>query len=623
MTLTVGSTARTASSDALPGRTGWSGRLDAARSGDPGLIIAALGVGVGGGLAAVGFRYLIEGVTRLLTGHDDYSDLGRVGNPNLPWLGGWIVLVLPVLAGLLYGPLVSRFAPQARGHGVPEVMYAVAKKGGRIPAPVAGVKALASALCIGAGGSVGREGPIVQVGSALGSSIGRLLRLPESRLRTLVACGAAAGIAATFNAPLAGVFFALELILAEFTATAFGPVVLAAVVASVIGRSVLGDEAFLSLPPFAVHSLTEYGLYALLGVLGAAVARLFTVVLYAVEDGCDKVWRRTGRPEWARPAAGGLLLGLLLLVLPQMYGVGYPVLDNAVAGRYTVVFLLVLVVGKILATSLTIGIGGSGGVFAPSLFLGAATGAAVGQLLHALIPGTVTQPGAYALIGMGAVFAGAGRAPITAVVILFELTGEYSIILPLMLAVVCATATSRALSADTIYTLKLRRRGIDLDAGRLPLPDVALATVMREVPAPLRESDPLEVAARRLQAAGGTLPVVHADGTYAGVVTPWAIENAVLELDAEHAEAGARETAAPTAGDLAVFLSAPHLDDGVRDAVRLLAGPDAAGGLPVLGPGACVVGWLDHQLLITALAGSRTGASLAPRLAVRPRARPS
>lgn len=576
----------------LPGRTGLRGQLDTWRSGDAGLILAALCVGVGAGIAAVGFRYLISGITLLLTGHEDYSAVGRAGNPHLPWLGGWIVLVLPVLAGLVYGPLVSRFAPSARGHGVPEVMYAVAKKGGRIPGRVASVKALASALCIGAGGSVGREGPIVQIGSALGSTIGRVLRVPEARLRALVACGAAAGIAATFNAPLAGVFFALELILGEFTAAAFGPVVLAAVTASVISRAVLGDSAFLTLPRFEVNSLLEYAFYALLGILGAVVARLFTLILYAVEDTCDNLWLRTRGPEWARPAVGGLALGVVLLALPEMYGVGYPVLAGAVDGKYAIGFLVVLLVGKAVATSLTIGIGGSGGVFAPSLFIGAATGAAVGQTLHALLPSVVTQPGAYALIGMGAVFAGAGRAPITAVVILFELTGEYSIILPLMLAVVCATAVSRALSPDTIYTLKLRRRGIDLEASRVALPHLQLRQVMLDVPDPLRFDDDFEVVRDRMRAAGSALPVTHADGTYAGVVTLQVLEEAALSADDEPP---------PQAGELAAYPSALHEDDGLQDAVRLLAGPDAAGGLPVLGEGSCVVGWLDHASLIRAL----------------------
>lgn len=567
----------------LPLRAGWQGRWDAVRASSRGSVVAALLIGAGAGLGAVAFRELISGVTRLLTGHADYSVAGRSGNPHLPWLGGAIVVALPVLAGLVYGPLVSRFAPQARGHGVPEVMYAVARRGGRIPAPVALVKALASALCIGAGGSVGREGPIVQIGSALGSTVGRFVRVPQARLRTLVACGAAGGIAATFNAPLAGVFFALELILGEFSADAFGLVVLSSVTASVIARSILGDIPFLVLPRFAVHDVGEYGLYAVLGLLAALLGRAFVLVLYGIEDACDTGWGRTGLPEWLRPGLGGLLLGLVLLAFPQMYGVGYPVLSNAVDGRYAVGFLLLLVVGKALATSLTIGIGGSGGVFAPSLFLGAAGGAAFGQTLHAVDPGLVTQPGAYALIGMGAVFAAAGRAPITAVVILFELTGEYTIILPLMLAVVVATAFSHMLSADTIYTLKLRRRGVDLQPGGSPALEVATGLVMHPLPRPLACTTGLEEMAARL-ASHGALPVVDEHGRYAGVVS----------LDALEAGALDEELDAATAGDLATFPEAPHVDDPLRQAMALLAHPDGAAGLPVIDASGSPVGWLDH-----------------------------
>src|SRR5664280_2514900 len=389
--------------------------------------------------------------TLALSGHADYSAAGHAANPHLPWLGRWFVIFAPVAAGLLYGPLVHFFAREARGHGVPEVMFAVARRGGRIAPQVAAVKALASALCIGGGGSVGREGPIVQIGSALGSTLGRLMRVAESRMRILVACGAAGGIAATCNAPLAGVFFAMELILRDFTAESFGMVVLASVTASVIGRAALGNSPLLHLPNFTVGHLWEYGLFAVLGLIAGAVGVVFTRVLYLIEDVCDRLWRG---PEWLRPAVGGFLLGGLLLALPEMYGVGYPVLGNSMVGTYTIAFLLVLLVGKMIATSLTIGIGGSGGVFAPSLFIGAMLGSGYGQLLHHVAPGVAGAAGAYGLIGMGAVFAGAARAPITAVIIMFELTGEYTIILPLMTAIVLATAVSRLLSHDTIYTLK-------------------------------------------------------------------------------------------------------------------------------------------------------------------------
>src|SRR6478672_5715402 len=279
--------------------TGRLRTLVALRSGSGGLLVLAMLVGAGAGAFAVLFRWLITTFTRLLSGHADYAASPGAAHPLLPGLGRWFVIGAPVVAGLLYGPLVHFFAREARGHGVPEVMYAVARRGGRIAPQVAAVKALASALCIGGGGSVGREGPIVQIGSALGSTLGRVIRVPEPRMRVLVACGAAGGIAATFNAPLAGVFFAMELILADFVAEAFGMVVLSSVTASVIGRAALGNQPFLHLPTFTVEHPAQYLLFAILGLLAGLVGVGFTRVLYAIEDACDWAWRG---PEWLRPA---------------------------------------------------------------------------------------------------------------------------------------------------------------------------------------------------------------------------------------------------------------------------------------------------------------------------------
>ena len=421
----------------------WLARLRrSAARGSGGLTALALLTGAGAGLGAVAFRYMILGFTHLFTGHSQYGAAGRTINPHLPGLGIWFVVAVPVVGGLIYGPLVSRFAPEARGHGVPEVMYAVNRLGGRMRPQVPIVKSLASAVCIGSGGSVGREGPIVQIGSALGSVTGQLMRVSESQLRLLVACGAAGGISATFNAPLAGVFFALELILRNFETRSFGLVVLSSVTADAIGRAAFGSHAFLSLPAFTFSSPLELLLYAGLGVLATGVGLGFVRVLYAGEDISDRIWRATGRPEWLRPAVGGVLLGLLLLAVPEMYGVGYPVLALAISGHYIVLALLGLLVAKILATSLTMWIGGSGGVFAPSLFMGAMLGSAYGAVAHDVVPGVAVAAGAYGLVGMGAVFASSARAPITAVLIIFELTGDYRIILPLMIAIIVATALS-------------------------------------------------------------------------------------------------------------------------------------------------------------------------------------
>jgi chloride channel protein, CIC family len=561
-----------------------AGRLQRIGYEDWSLLALTLLVGVGSGLGAIGFRYLIKGFTWLFTGH---QELGAHPHPVSPWLPGVgvaCVVIAPVVGGLIYGPLVARFAPEARGHGVPEVMLAVARGGGRIRPQVSLVKALASALCIGSGGSVGREGPIVQIGSALGSTVGQLARLPEERLRLLVACGAAGGIAATFNAPIAGVFFALEVILHDFRPESFGVVVLSSVTASAIGRLAFGSAAFLRLPDFEIHSGGEYLLYAALGVLGALVGLLFIRVLYGGEDLADRIWRG---PEWLRPAAGGILLGLLLLVLPQMYGVGYPVLQSAVSGHYVIGFLALLLAGKVIATSLTIAIGGSGGVFAPSLFMGAMLGSGFGQAFQSLLPGWVSAPGAYGLVGMGAVFAAAARAPITAVLIIFELTGDYGIILPLMLAVVVAAGLSSVITGDTIYTLKLRRRGIDLDAKHAtgPMQTITVGQATRMVPESIPASLPLaELIGRLASGPEQALPVIDEEGALFGVVSAENLERALSST-----------SSASTAGDLARRVPALRVTDSLDRAARLLGQSDEPG-LPVLGAEDNeVVGWVSHR----------------------------
>ncbi|WP_264059476.1 chloride channel protein [Mycolicibacterium frederiksbergense] len=561
------------------------------------LVPLAIAIGAITGLGAVGFRWLVTAFTQMFTGYADYSGLGRVASTHWPQLGFWFLLLAPVIAGAVYGPLVHRFAPEARGHGVPEVMYAVSHRGGRIAPQVSLVKALASALCIGGGGSVGREGPIVQIGSAAGSTLAQLLRLDVPRMRLLVACGAAAGISATFNAPLAAPFFALELILRNFAAESFGAVVLSSVTAGVVGRAILGDHPFLSLPAFAVHSTSEYLLYVALGVSVGVIGVAFSKILYLVEDLCDWAWRE---PEWARPAAGGVLLGGLLIALPEMYGVGYPVLENAVEGHYLVGMLLILMVGKMLATSLTIGIGGSGGVFAPTLFIGAMAGTAFGTIAHQLFPAATESAGAYGLIGMGAALGGATGAPITAVVILFELTGQYSIILPLMPAVVMAAGTGHLLSKNTIYTAKLWRRGVDLDATPIERDWVA-ADVAVAAPTPLGERATLQEAAAALAATAlGVLPVVDDDRRYLGCVSARAVTEALADPGRPHDIA--RLIAVPTA----VHANTPA--DGVLAALSGRGGT----GLPVLDDDeAVLIGWITYESVLATRhdepGASRTG----------------
>ena len=473
------------------------------------MMTLALIVGLGGGLGAVIFRWLIAVCERFFFGT----------------LGGWLtflgrahLLLIPALGALAFGPLIFFFAPEAKGHGVPEVMEAVALRGGRIRPVVVVIKALASSINIGSGGSVGREGPIVQIGAALGSTMGQWLHQSERRIRTLVACGAAAGIAATFNAPMAGVMFALEIILAEFGTLQFATVVVASVTASVVGRMAFGNVPAFLIPPYAPASPWELPFYLLLGVVAALVGVLFTRVLYWTEDVFD-AWKA---PAYLKPVGGGLLMGLLGWAFPQLFGVGYEAIEDVLHGELAIETVAALALLKIVATSLTIGSGGSGGVFAPSLFIGSMVGGLFGWVVHHFAPTITSQPQAYALVGMSAVFAAAARAPITSMLILFEMTQDYRIILPLMLATVVSTVVAQYLLRETIYTLKLARRGIRLFKGRDA--DVLAAVRVEEVmdTHPVTVSPDLPVRALAglfIQTNCHGFPVVDAQGRLWGIVS--------------------------------------------------------------------------------------------------------
>ena len=327
------------------------------------------------------------------------------------------MILIPAAGGLLVAPLVYRFAREAKGHGVPEVMTAVVARGGRIRPRVTIVKALASSICIGSGGSVGREGPIVQIGSAIGSTFGQILRLSPGDIRLLVACGAAGGISGTFNAPLAGVLFSMEIILHRYTGRSFGLVALSSVTSAAIAHAFFGDSAIFNIPSYELVSAWEFPLHVLLGIIAAFVASVFVAVLYKSED----LFEALKFPAYLKPVLGGLAVGLIGVFYSQIFGVLYLTIDFTMAGSLALSLLLPLVLIKILATSLTLG---SGGVFAPSLFMGAVLGGAFGNISHEFLPGITGPEGAYVLVGMAAVFAAAARAPATSIVILFEMTRD-------------------------------------------------------------------------------------------------------------------------------------------------------------------------------------------------------
>lgn len=420
------------------------------------MAVLAVIVGLAGGFGAVGFRYLINFFQTLAYG--DENDLLELV-VNLPW---YYRVAIPAIGGLIVGPLVYFFAREAKGHGVPEVMEAVALKGGVIRKRVVVVKTLVSAISISTGGSVGREGPIVQIGSAIGSALGQFMKVSADRMRTLVGCGAAAGIAATFNAPIAGSMFALEVILGDFGLATFSPIVISSVVATAVSRAYLGDTPAFIVPVYELISAWELPMYLVLGLFCAVVGITFTKTLYRIEDLFDEI----KFPEYLKAVIGGLILGAGSLIFPQILGVGYGAIDMALMQQMAWWLLLVLVPVKILATAITIGSGGSGGIFAPSLFLGAMAGGFFGAMAHQLFPGITASPGAYSIVGMGAVVSATTHGPLAAILILFEMTGSYKIILPLMLSCIIATITSGQLMRDSIYTLKLARRGVDIKEGK-------------------------------------------------------------------------------------------------------------------------------------------------------------
>ncbi len=532
------------------------------------MAILAVIVGLGGGFGAIGFRRLIELVQTLSYGQ--MQDLLHVV-PHLPWhLKVWI----PAAGGLVVGPLVYYLAREAKGHGVPEVMEAVALRSGVIRKRVVIVKSLASAISIGTGGSVGREGPIVQIGSALGSSLGQMLRVSADRMRTLVGCGAAAGIAATFNAPIAGSMFALEIVLGDFGLATFSPIVISSVVATAVSRYFLGDTPAFIVPPYRLESAWELPFYVVLGLFCAVVAVAFTRTLYLFEDTFDRIKVHEG----IKAAFGGLVLGVLALYFPHVLGVGYAGIDLALQEQLAWGMMLALVCVKVLATSITIGSGGSGGIFAPSLFMGAMAGGFFGTLVHGLFPGATASPGAYSIVGMGAVVSGTTHGPMSAILILFEMTGDYKIILPLMIACIVSTLASGRLSPESIYTLKLARRGINIRAGKevnvlrsIPVKDV-MSRQVETIPENLTLG---KVAERITKSKHNSFPVVDSAGRLIGILS-FADYHQILFDEHLHDLIVARDVATTR-------LVTVRTDDNLYEALERITSRDVST-LPVVSP---------------------------------------
>ncbi len=437
-------------------------------------ITVAVLIGIVAGFGAVGVRLLIKFFNELFfsagpsitTFLSHFHHLFEAEGESflevvraLPW---YHKLLAPAIGGAIVGPIIYFFAREAKGHGVPEVMDAMIRKGGAIRPRVGLVKALASAISIGSGGSVGREGPIVQIGSSIGSTVGQLLRVSSMRMRTFVGCGAAGGIAAAFNAPIAGALFSVEIILGDFGLAQFSPIVISSVVATTISRHFEGDFVAFFVPEYQLVNPLEFAPYLILGVVAGLVSVMFIKILYFAEDTFE---HHVPIPEYLQPILGGLVIGAMGILFPQIYGVGYEAINMALYDEMAIGMLCGLIFVKIAATSITLASGGSGGIFAPSLFIGAMTGGCLGIIFHRLLPDYTASSGAYALVGMAALVSGTTHAPLTAIMIIFELTSDYKIILPLMVSSVISLLISSHLHKDSIYTLKLRRRGLDIYRG--------------------------------------------------------------------------------------------------------------------------------------------------------------
>ncbi len=425
-------------------------------------------IGAISGITSVMFKLLILGMSRIY-----------VIIPQILGIVGWIVL--PSLGGLLVAIIVVRYAPEARGHGVPEAMEAYSLRGGNIRFRVPLLKSIGSAISISTGGSCGREGPIAQIGAGVGSVVATVLNLDKRAKKTLLVCGLSSGIAATFNAPLGGTLFGIEVLAGGIIGFSILPVILASVIATAVSLYLLGSAASFQAPTFGVGHPVELIFYLGLGAILGVTSVIWMRGFYSIEDLFEKI--RTSR--YLLPAIGGVLTGILGIgtiylesvfaysgafygdqpYYPAIMGVEYAFVDAALAGHVAIGALLLFGILKIFATSFTLGSGGSGGVFAPTLFMGAGFGGAFGLMCSEIIPGSVSQPMAFALVGMAALFAGTGRAPITCIVMIMEMTADYSLILPLMIAVPTSFLVSALIEPESIYTMKLVRRGVRLRSG--------------------------------------------------------------------------------------------------------------------------------------------------------------
>ena len=491
------------------------------------LIILAVVIGVLGGLGNYLFRKTIELVhwavveqsLDLLDISLDHWSLQRI-----------LVVFLPAVGGLLVIPLWIFFATDLKG-GFSAFLVKVNLKGAKLPFRPLFTRGLGAAITLGTGGSAGQEGPIAVIGGTIGSQFGMLFKMSGDRLKVLVACGAAAGVAATFNAPIAGVFFATEIVLlSSFELASFTSIVIASSMATVVSRALLGNTSELVAPPYFMGNFWEIGLYLLLGVIIGGLAASFIDLHVRIKERIEAI----DLPKLSKPVVGGLTVGVIGVLLPQIFGNGYEFMNTVLSGEHAWYLLALLVVAKMVATSITLGSGLPGGMFAPCLFLGAVSGGAFGHLLAQLFPAAGLSPGAYALVGMGAFLAAATHSPMTAIFLLFEITDSYQVIVPIMLTCVIGTSIARHLKKDSLETVELTRAGIDLEAGkeRNIMKALSVGEVMQRRVETVPENMTLGRFADFIQQTHNTnFPLVNTAGELAGIISVQDFMGVVFEQD--------------------------------------------------------------------------------------------
>ena len=411
-------------------------------------------IGVLAGLGNYLFRYLIGVIQYFFYG--DESEFVLETLKSTPY---YKILIIPAIGGLIVG-LTGLIFKSAKGHGVPDVIKAIVLNRPISPF-VAVIKTFSSAITLGTGGSAGREGPIVQIGAAIGSGVGKVFKFSSQRMRTAIACGGAAGLAATFNAPIGGAMFSAEVLIGEFGIKTFSPIIISSVIATTVSRALLGNNVTFHAPVYHLVNPIELIFYVLLGLFCAVIGVIFIRAFYFSEEKIEKL----KIPNYLKPALGGLLLGFIAIYFRDVMGVGYDTIFDILNQNRIGFTLLFLVFFKMLATIFTLGSGGSGGLFVPSIFIGAATGGFFGWVLNFVFPNITAASGAYGLVAMSAMLAATMRAPLTAILIIFEITQSYEIILPLMLASITANVAANWMEEESIFTWILQKQGIRVKRG--------------------------------------------------------------------------------------------------------------------------------------------------------------